>query len=355
MQYSVVAPNQTVELLRSITTLVKTWNSRLSNDAGCTIRYRFSHPVWSFTQRGLALVALTAALPLLAVLYVLVRTTSKGPFLFKQERAGLGGRPFSILKIRTMKAGSEQSTALGVARANASITPVGRILRDLKLDELPQLWNVVCGEMEIVGPRPLPMTLHNEMRASIEGFDDRTHVKPGITSISQVCIEDNAVNGKQAADWGRRLRGERHYVRTKCFVYDSLTVALTGLYVSRRVVTAVALHLGLAERAPLAGTPSSTTTESPSTDATGTNDWSLILPDEILISQPTENPTSLDKSASGMPTSKTIMASTETKTLFRTCEFSRNKRHKRAMTNAEQSATVAPIGSDEQTTANTAE
>jgi lipopolysaccharide/colanic/teichoic acid biosynthesis glycosyltransferase len=97
---------------------------------------------------GLALVVLA---PILALLAILVGTTSRGPILFRQERIGLDGRPFRILKFRTMRPGDGLPiTGAGDRR----VTPVGALLRRAKLDELPQLWNVVRGEMSIVGPRP---------------------------------------------------------------------------------------------------------------------------------------------------------------------------------------------------------
>ena len=100
---------------------------------------------WDLTQRGLALLALLLLSPLFACLYLAVRGTSRGPFLFRQQRRGRGGAPIVVLKIRTMSLGSERKTALGVRQDNPSITRVGRVLRELKLDELPQLWNVVRG------------------------------------------------------------------------------------------------------------------------------------------------------------------------------------------------------------------
>jgi lipopolysaccharide/colanic/teichoic acid biosynthesis glycosyltransferase len=200
---------------------------------------------WSGLQRIIALFALAAILPLLAVLYVAVRATSPGPFLFRQQRPGKGGRRFEILKIRTMTLGAERRTALGVDRDNPSITPIGRILRELKLDELPQLWNVVRGDMVLVGPRPLPLALQTHLGTQIPDFGRRLHVRPGLSLISQVCLNDNGVDDELVADWTRRAVGERHYLRNRSVTYDAVVIGLTGLFVARR------LHGALRKKAPV--------------------------------------------------------------------------------------------------------
>jgi N-acetylglucosaminyldiphosphoundecaprenol N-acetyl-beta-D-mannosaminyltransferase len=197
---------------------------------------RRSHPLWSWTQRLAALAVLTLLSPLLLVLYALVRLTSPGPFLFRQERPGLLGRPFVIYKIRTMSQGSERRTALGVSRTSAGITPVGRVLRDLKLDELPQLWNIVRGDMELVGPRPLPVALHEELARNIPHFDVRGDVKPGLSNVSQVSVADNGTDERLIADWSRRFEGELHYIRRKSFAYDATVIVMTLLFLLRRLL-----------------------------------------------------------------------------------------------------------------------
>jgi lipopolysaccharide/colanic/teichoic acid biosynthesis glycosyltransferase len=99
-------------------------------------------------------VMLAVLAPLLAVLALLIRCSSAGPVLYRQERIGRGGRPFTLLKFRTMKVGSDRSGQLTLGADDPRTTAVGRLLRRHKLDELPQLLNVVRGEMSLVGPRP---------------------------------------------------------------------------------------------------------------------------------------------------------------------------------------------------------
>ena len=146
------------------------------------------------------------------------------------------GEPFELLKIRTMRVGTEKSTALGVQQTSSAITPIGRLLRELKLDELPQLWNIVRGDMELVGPRPIPVALYEELRQKISNFELRNTVKPGLSNVSQVSILDNKLDDQLIADWSRRLEGELHYISNKCFAYDVLVVVMTLLFMLKKIV-----------------------------------------------------------------------------------------------------------------------
>ncbi|MBL4838876.1 MAG: sugar transferase [Kordiimonadaceae bacterium] len=123
-------------------------------------------------------------LPLFALLFILVRVTSKGPFIFKQRRPGLNGEIFTAYKIRTMKLGADKDVkrARNVNKSDPMITFIGRYLRELKFDELPQLVNVVRGEMALVGPRPIAIELQTELEQKIPGFSRRLGVRPGLTS-----------------------------------------------------------------------------------------------------------------------------------------------------------------------------
>lgn len=157
----------------------------------------------------LAAALLLPALPLIALAGLAVRLSSPGPVLFRQTRAGLNGRPFVIYKLRTMRAGAEaEQTELagrnelrGPAfklRDDPRLTAVGRFLRRHSLDELPQLWNVLRGEMSLVGPRPLP--LEEVTRIADRAQRRRLSVKPGITGLWQVSGRNNLAD---FADWVR--------------------------------------------------------------------------------------------------------------------------------------------------------
>jgi len=203
------------------------------------IAVRSTSPLWSLAQRVLALAACVICSPLLLVMLVLVKATSRGPFLFEQERPGYRGQRFRLLKIRTMEPGSETPTALGTSISDPRITKVGRVLRDLKLDELPQLWNVVRGDMELVGPRPLPIELHEELCANIPAFELRYEVKPGLTNVSQVAVLDNKLGPQLVDDWKIRFEGELHYLKNKSFTYDLVVLVMTVLFVLRKLALRV--------------------------------------------------------------------------------------------------------------------
>ena len=150
-----------------------------------------------------ATVGLALASPVLAAAAVAIKLEDGGPVLYRQRRVGLDGEEFDLLKLRTMVVGAEhQGAGLAVNRGDARITRVGRLLRRLSLDELPQLWNVVRGEMSLIGPRPT-------LRYQVEKYSDRQRrrleVKPGITGWAQV-------NGRASLPWDDRIELDVWYV-----------------------------------------------------------------------------------------------------------------------------------------------
>jgi lipopolysaccharide/colanic/teichoic acid biosynthesis glycosyltransferase len=190
---------------------------------------------WAIIQRLFGVAACVVLLPVAIVVFLAVKSTSRGPFLFAQLRPGLGGKPFVVYKVRTMLVGAERETALGTAQGNPAVTPVGRWLRALKLDELPQLWNIARGEMELVGPRPIPIALDAELRKHIASFALRYAVKPGLTNVSQVAVLDNKLDERLVEDWSLRYEGELHYIKNKSFAYDVVVLAMTAMYVLRKL------------------------------------------------------------------------------------------------------------------------
>lgn len=137
--------------------------------------------------RLLGLVLLVIFAPLIAVLALVVRCTSAGPALFRQVRLGRSGKPFVMLKLRTMIDGAAELEPDSWTRHNdPRVTTAGAILRRWHLDELPQLVNVVRGEMALVGPRPETPRIAERLRCTIPGYDDRHSVLPGIVGLAQV-------------------------------------------------------------------------------------------------------------------------------------------------------------------------
>ncbi|MEI9886238.1 MAG: sugar transferase [Rhizomicrobium sp.] len=135
---------------------------------------------------AIALPMLAICAPLLAVLALIVFLDTGGPVLFRQTRLGRGGKPFSIFKFRTMRVTENGDTISQARRDDARITRSGKWLRRTSLDELPQLLNVIAGDMSVVGPRPHARAHDLHYAALIAGYDLRQAVKPGITGWAQV-------------------------------------------------------------------------------------------------------------------------------------------------------------------------
>jgi lipopolysaccharide/colanic/teichoic acid biosynthesis glycosyltransferase len=191
-------------------------------------------------EAALAFAVLVVSSPVFLAAAVLVAATSPGPVLFRQRRAGLGGRPFTLLKLRTMRVAPEgsQLTASGDAR----ITPVGRWLRRFKLDELPQLWNVVRGDMSLVGPRP-------EVPRYVDAADPLWQAvlsaRPGLTDPVTLRLRDEEALLALAGDTGDmegfyrerllpwKLRGYRDYLAHRTWASDLAVLGATILIVLR--------------------------------------------------------------------------------------------------------------------------
>jgi lipopolysaccharide/colanic/teichoic acid biosynthesis glycosyltransferase len=161
---------------------------------------------------ALAGTALLVATPLLGLAALAVKLAGgRGPVLYRQTRVGRGGADFELLKLRTMVVGAEAMGAgYAVNTGDARITRAGRILRKLSLDELPQLWNVVRGEMSLIGPRPT-------LRYQVERYDERQRrrleVKPGITGWAQI-------HGRASLPWSERIELDVWYVEHRSALLD---------------------------------------------------------------------------------------------------------------------------------------
>ena len=197
--------------------------------------------LWIVVQRALALMLLFLTAPLLLVIYVLVKLDSPGPFIYQQERPGRLGRAFRAFKIRTMCVGADRNPQLAhaVTSDTPEVTRVGRYLRDLKIDELPQLWNIARGEMVFVGPRPIAPSLQKHLEENIPGFEQRLLTHPGMTSLGQICIEENDLPENVVSDWTVRFEGEQHYMLNRNLTYDVTIILLTAGYCLRKVLRKV--------------------------------------------------------------------------------------------------------------------
>jgi len=158
--------------------------------------------------------------PLLAAAAIAVKLEDGGPVLFKQTRVGKGGDDFELLKLRTMVVGAEhQGAGYAVNKGDSRITRVGRFLRRTSLDELPQLWNVVRGDMSLIGPRP---TLRYQVERYSERQRRRLEVLPGITGWAQI-------HGRASLSWDERIELDVWYVEHRKPRTDLLILLRTPL------------------------------------------------------------------------------------------------------------------------------
>ena len=182
-------------------------------------------------KRGFDIVAACAGLllaaPFLAVAVVLIRATSRGPAIFTQQRMGKDGRVFRMYKLRTMVVDAEEKTGpVWASEDDPRITPVGRWLRKSRFDEIPQLANVLKGEMSLIGPRPERPELVTRLDGQIQGYSKRLAVVPGITGLAQVWSKyDETIR-----DVHRKVRYDLLYIRQMCLTAD-LAILFRTFYV----------------------------------------------------------------------------------------------------------------------------
>jgi lipopolysaccharide/colanic/teichoic acid biosynthesis glycosyltransferase len=175
-----------------------------------------------------ALVLLVLAAPLVLLAAGLVKLTSRGRALYKQTRLGKNGRPFTLYKIRTMHHDCErESGAKWSCPGDPRITPLGLFLRRTHIDELPQLWNVLRGEMSLVGPRPERPEFVPALAEAIPRYQERLLVRPGVTGLAQICLPPDT---------------DLNSVRRK-LIYDLYYVENQGPWLDLRIVLATAVKV----------------------------------------------------------------------------------------------------------------
>ena len=169
------------------------------------------------------------AVPVIAVIWLAVRATSAGPGLYSQLRVGRGGRHYRIYKIRTMQYNCEgKSGAQWCVNRDPRVTPLGRVLRKLHLDELPQLWNVLRGDMSLVGPRPERPEFVGPLSVEIPDYSERHLVRPGVTGLAQIQLPaDTSVESVRT-----KLVLDRRYVADRSCWLDIRIMVGTAVYLS---------------------------------------------------------------------------------------------------------------------------
>jgi putative colanic acid biosysnthesis UDP-glucose lipid carrier transferase len=178
-----------------------------------------------------ALLALILFLPLMLLIALLIRVESGGPAIFRQRRTGHQGRAFTILKFRTMTVAEDCEGVRQATRGDDRVTPVGALLRRLSLDELPQILNVLKGDMSLVGPRPHAIA-HDEHYADlIPSYNDRFRAKPGLTGLAQV----NGLRGEifELRGMADRVAADNAYIDAWSLRQDLAILARTLVVIFR--------------------------------------------------------------------------------------------------------------------------
>ncbi|MGH7620415.1 MAG: sugar transferase [Gemmatimonadaceae bacterium] len=188
-----------------------------------------------------AAVALVALAPIMLLVAIAVRLTSKGPIFYSQVRVGVdrrfrskgiydrrgydhGGRLFKMYKFRTMRVDAESDgKAVWAQKADPRVTPIGRFLRRTRLDEIPQLYNVIRGDMNVVGPRPERPSIFAQLRQDIAHYPYRQRVKPGITGWAQI----NQAYDSCLDDVRRKVDFDLEYVRRQSLTHDIRIMSMT--------------------------------------------------------------------------------------------------------------------------------
>lgn len=189
-------------------------------------RYRQLRPLIDY---GVSFIGLLIFSPAFFVIGIIIKLTSRGPVFYIQERVGKDGRLFNIIKFRTMHVNAESQTGpVWAGKNDMYITTFGRFLRKTHIDELPQLINVIKGEMSIIGPRPERPFFVSKFKGSIPGYSKRLSVKPGITGLAQCYHRYD----ETTRDVQRKLRYDILYIKRMCWMLDlriiwrTLTVSL---------------------------------------------------------------------------------------------------------------------------------
>jgi len=191
---------------------------------------------------GFALVGLIALSPVIVAIVTAIRLEDSGPVLYRQERTAVFGEPFDIYKFRSMVTDAEAATGAKLSEEDAGdvdprVTRVGRVLRTTHLDEIPQLWSILLGDMSVVGPRPERPELDADIQMSVHQWRTRWFVKPGLTGMAQI----NGVTGHRPAE---KIRYDIQYIRKQSFWQDLKLVVRQIWMVLGDVVRAVRSAIG---------------------------------------------------------------------------------------------------------------
>lgn len=201
----------------SDTAVIPSWFCFKSHATGsCLFGEKYCQGLKRIVDIVTAAALLLLFLPAMAVIAFLIRLTSRGPIIFRQWRVGHNGRPFLMYKFRSMFVHPEENDEWVSVPDDPRFTPFGKRLRPTHLDELPQLWNALRGEMSLVGPRPRPLPHAGELACQLPGYKERHCVKPGITGLAQVVLKREL----SLEHFRSSLECDLAYIRHCCMLND---------------------------------------------------------------------------------------------------------------------------------------
>lgn len=177
---------------------------------------------------SVSFVGLMLCLPIIPIIIVAVRLSSPGPIFFRQTRVGLRGQPFSVIKFRTMRQDAEKNGAVWATKNDARVTKLGRFMRKTRLDEIPQLWNVLRGDMGFVGPRPERPEFVQWLNSEIPFYELRHIIRPGLTGWAQVRYQ-----------YGASLEETRHKLEYDLYYVKHMSVGLDLLIIFETIKTII--------------------------------------------------------------------------------------------------------------------
>jgi sugar transferase (PEP-CTERM system associated) len=173
--------------------------------------------VRSAFHRVVALIGAILSLPLAILTAILIKLDSRGPVLYRQERVGRNGRPFTLMKFRSMRTDAEKNGPVWAQSADDRVTRVGRVIRKIRVDEIPQFWNILKGEMSFVGPRPERPHFVSQLAEEIPYYEQRHLIAPGLTGWAQIKYP----YGSSIEDARQKLQYDLYYIKNQSLMLDA--------------------------------------------------------------------------------------------------------------------------------------
>ena len=172
----------------------------------------------SVVHRVVALIGAILSVPIVLVTAILIKLDSHGPILYRQERVGENGRLFTLLKFRSMKVDAEEAGPVWASKDDDRVTRIGRIIRKIRVDEIPQFWNILRGEMNFVGPRPERPHFVSQLASEIPYYEQRHLIPPGLTGWAQIKYP----YGASIEDARQKLQYDLFYVKNQSLILDAI-------------------------------------------------------------------------------------------------------------------------------------